>query len=121
MITFKQEITVSEELVKGLAKELGWQETLTRQIEVVDDDTTDPVTTHFETEEYDNPETFIQFIDKRAKEHTSNFFKPYGEKIVKEELEKTGVLNQVETTKAQIEESVLKPVLESLTSEVIEE
>ena len=120
MITFKQEITVSEELVKGLAKELGWQEKLTRQNTVVDDDTTYPVTTHFEDEEYDNPETFIQFVDRKGKEHSVNFFKPYGEKIVREELAKTGVLEQVEATKAQLEEAVLKPVLESLTSEVIE-
>ena len=119
MITFKQQITVSEELVTGLALFLGYQPTLTREITVVDDDTTDPVTTHIETEEYPNPETAEQFVDIKAKEHTSNFFKPFGEKLVQDELVKLGLDEQKKQAQTQLEEAIIAPVVTGLTSEVI--
>jgi hypothetical protein len=129
-LTFKQELTVTEELAKGFAIYLGWKEKLTRQITVVDDDTTDPVTTHFADEEYDNPETFIQFVDRKGKENTLNFYKPYSDLVVAQELEKTGIPQQIqhveqeaqtvlENAKTEIENAVVKPIMDSLTSEVV--
>jgi hypothetical protein len=118
MITFKQQFTFDEDSVKGFAKHLGWQEKLTRQIEVVDDETVDPVTTHFETEEYDNPETFIDFVDKKAREHTLRFTKQWAENLVYIEIEnqKQSVEN---TIKTQLENDIIKPVEDALSSEVI--
>ena len=116
-ITFKQEFTFNEDAVKGFALHLGWKEKLTRQIRVVDDDTTDLVTTHFEYEEYDNPQTFVQFIEEKAREHTLLFTKSWAQKI------KQDYLNvQVDEFKATIEpsldEQIIKPVDDALTSEI---
>lgn len=60
MITFKQQITVPEELVQGIAVELGWEE----ELEIT-------------------PE---QFVDLKAKEHTARFFLPFGQKLVEQQL-----------------------------------
>lgn len=115
MITFKQQITVTEELVTGLSIFLGYKPTLTKENEVVDDDSTDPVTTHIETEEYPNPETAEEYVDKLAKAHTANFFKPFGDKLVQDELVKLGINEQ----KAQIENAIIKPVEEALVTQII--
>lgn len=60
MITFKQQITVPEELVQGLAIDLGWGEDLGITAE--------------------------QFVDQRAKAHTANFFLPFGRSLVEQQL-----------------------------------
>ena len=92
-ITFKQEFTYPEELVKGFATFLGWQEKLTRQIEVTDDDTTTPITTHIENEEYDNPQSFVDFVDEKAREHTLLFTKSWAESLKADgRLAKPGVV-----------------------------
>ena len=48
MIKFKQEITVPDELVRGLAIDLGWEE----KIEID------------EANSVDNTESYIDFVDK---------------------------------------------------------
>jgi hypothetical protein len=116
MITFKQQITVPEELVQGLAIELGWTPTLTRQVEVIDDDTTTPPTTHFETEEYENPQSAEDFVDEKAKEHTTQFFLPFGEKLVAQAIAEAEA--QVEQAKEQAREQIIKPILEALTTTI---
>lgn len=116
-ITFKQEFTFNKDAVKGFALHLGWKEKLTRQIRVVDDDTTDPVITHFEDEEYDNPQTFVQFIEEKAREHTLSFTKSWAQKLKQDYLNA-----QVEEFKAGLEptldEQIIKPVEDALTSEI---
>ena len=108
-ITFKQQFTFNEEAVKGFATFLGWQEKLTKQIEIIDDETTTPVTSHFENEEYDNPQTFIQFVEEKAREHTLLFTKSWAEKLKQDYLNA-----QVNEFKAQVEptlnEQIIKPV-----------
>ena len=118
MITFKQQFTYPEELVIGFALFLGWKEKLTRQIEIVDDSTTDPVTTHFETEEYDNPQSFTEYVDMKAREHTLLFTKSWAEKL------KQDYLNvQVDEFKAKVEPSlnaqIIKPVEDALITEIV--
>lgn len=117
-ITFKQQFTFNENSVKGFAIHLGWSEKLTRQIEVVDDETTDPVTKHFENEEYDNPQTFVEFVEEKAREHTLSFTKSWAQKLKQDYLSV-----QVEEFKATIEpsldEQIIKPVEDALTSETI--
>lgn len=119
MITFKQQITVPEELVTELAVFLGYEPTLIKQITVVDDDTTDPVTTHFEEEKYPNPESAEQYVDRFAKEHTANFFKPFGDKLVQDELVKLGLDKQKKQAQTEIELQLIAPVMKGLTTEVI--
>lgn len=121
MITFKQQITVPEELVEGLAVFLGYKPTLTRINEIVDDDTTDPVTVHHEEEEYPNPETAIEYIDKLAKENTAKFFKPFGEKLVQDELTKLGIDEQKKQAEAQLEQAIVMPVMDALITEIVKD
>lgn len=118
MITFKQQFTFNEDAVKGFATHLGWQEKLTRQITVIDDNTTIPVTTHNEAEEYDNPQTFTEYVDMKAREHTLLFTKSWAQKL------KTDTLNaQVDEFKANIEPTlytqIIQPVEDALTSEIV--
>lgn len=117
-ITFKQQFTFNESAVKGFAIHLGWKEKLTRQVEVVDDETTDPVTKHFESEEYDNPQTFVEFVEEKAKDHTLSFTKSWAQKLKQDYLNA-----QVEEFKAGVEptldEQIIKPVEDALTSEII--
>ena len=118
MITFKQQFTYPEELVKGFAIYLGWKEKLTRQVEIIDDDTTTPITIHLEMEEYDNPQSFIDYVDVKAREHTLLFTKSWANKL------KTDALNaQVDEFKANIEPTlytqIIQPVEDALTSEIV--
>lgn len=120
MITFKQQFTFQAEAVKAFAIYLGWKEKLTRRIEVVDDDTTVPVTTHFEAEEYDNPQTFAEFVDEKAREHSLLFTRQYAEHL------KTEILQaQINTLKEESESTlyaeIVAPVEQALISEIIEE
>lgn len=64
MITFKQQITVSEELVQGMAHNLGWHSEL-----------------HTETPE--------EYVAKKAKEYMTGFFIPFGEQLVAQQLSET--------------------------------
>jgi hypothetical protein len=119
-ITFKQQFTFEKNAVKGFALHLGWQEKLTRQIEVVDDDTTTPPTIHLENEEYDNPQTFSEFVDEKAREHTLLFTKSWAQT-----LKDSYLSQQVNEFKATIEPSlnaqIIQPVEDALVSEIIEE
>lgn len=119
-ITFKQQFTFNEEAVMGFAIHLGWQDKVTRQIEVVDDATTTPVTTHFATEEYNNPQTFTEYVEEKAREHTLLFTKSWGERIKKQYLNA-----QVDEFRSTIEPSlnaqILKPIEDALISEIIVE
>jgi hypothetical protein len=60
MITFKQQITVQEELVTEFAQYLGWQEG------------------NISAEEY---------INQKSKQHMADFFLPFGYKLVNESLQ----------------------------------
>lgn len=115
MITFKQTITVSDELVQGLAVFLGYQPTLTRDLPL---DPEREVRTEIQTEEYPNPETAEEYVDRLAKDHTANFFKAFGDKLVQDELTKLGIDEQKEQSKKQLEDAVIKPVTEVLITEV---
>jgi hypothetical protein len=117
MITFKQQITVPKELVQGLALDLGWTPKLTRQVEIVDDDTTEPITVHSEDEEYPNPVSAEEYIDQKAKEHTQNFFLPFGEKLVEQAV--ASAQAQVEHAKEMAQEQIIEPILQALTTEIV--
>jgi hypothetical protein len=109
MITFKQQITVPNELVLGLALELGWKESFTytnnEGVEVTEQ----------------NPQTAEQFVDERSKQHTMNFFIPFGIKLVEQEIKKLGFDEQKEQARAQIMQQIIKPVTDALTTEVLKE
>jgi hypothetical protein len=109
MITFKQEITVPEELVIGLAIDLGWKDVIETS-EVGENGLA--ITKYIE-----NSETAVQFIDRLSKQHTINFFKPFGDKLVAQELKKTGVEEQVQQTKEALEAQIIKPIVEGLVTE----
>ena len=113
-ITFTHTFTFPKDKVKNFAIFLGWQEKLTRQIEVLDDNN---VVINFEDEEYDNPETFSEYVDKLAKEHTLTFTKQWANKLKEDYINA-----QVAELKAQIEpvadEEIVKPVENALTTTV---
>lgn len=111
MITFKQQITVQEELVEGLATFLGYQSTIIKEFEKEDGSK--------DIENVFNPETPIEFIDRLAKEHTASFFKPFGEKLVQDELIKTGIDEQKKQVQEQIEAQIVTPIIEGLISDVV--
>lgn len=117
-IIFKQQFTYPEELVKGFAIFLGWKEKLTKQVEIVDDNTTTPITVHFKEEEYNNPQTFLQYVDEKAREHTLLFTKSWAENLKQEQLE-----SEVSLFKATLEPSlnaqIIKPVEDALISEIV--
>lgn len=113
MITFKQQITVSEELVNALAIDLGYKPMLTRQIQT--EEFIDPAP----TEEYPNPQSAEEFIDNLSKQHTINFFKPFGDKLVAQEIAKLGFAEQEAQARTQLEAQIITPVVESLTTEVV--
>lgn len=119
MITFKQQITVSEELAHGLALDLKYQPTLTRQIEIVDDAEATPPLTHFEIEEYENPESAVQYVERLAKEHTAKFFLPFGEKLVAQAI--ADAQAQVEQAREQAKAQIIDPIVDALVTEVITE
>jgi len=120
MITFKQEFTFPEEAIQGFALFLGWQEKLTRQVEIVDQEETETQgrLTHFDNEEYDNPESFTELVARRAVEHSSTFTKSWAEK-----LKQDAINSQLEELRATIEPTlyaqIVQPVEEALTSEIL--
>lgn len=116
-ITFKQEFTFPEESVKGFALFLGWIEKFTRSIAIVDENGVD--TGNFEIEEYDNPETYIQYVERLSIEHTQKFTKAWAEKL-KEDYLNTQVESFKEQTEPALYEQIIKPVEDALISEVIE-
>lgn len=116
-ITFSQHFTFPEESVKGFAIYLGWKEKLTRQIEIIDDETTTPATGHFENEEYDNPQSFTEFVEEKAREHTLLFTKSWAEKL-KQEYLNTQVDNFKGTIEPTLYEQIIKPVEDALVSEI---
>jgi hypothetical protein len=119
-ITFKQQFTYPEESVKGFALFLGWQERLSREIEVVDDDTTTPITTHKSLEEYDNPQTFSSFVEHAAKEHSLKFIRSWAENIAQSELHNQ-IIAITNVTGAELHNQIVTPVEDALVSEVITE
>lgn len=121
MITFKQQFTFEETSVKNFAIHLGWKETLTRQITVVDetDEEGNATSSHFETEEYANPETFTEFVDKKAKEHSMGFIKSWAEKLKSDYMD-AQIKELRDTAEPQLDLEIIKPVEDALTSEVIE-
>jgi len=86
MKTFKQQITVSDELVVGFALYLGWVE----EMEIT-------------------PE---EFVNQKSKEYMQNFFLGFGRKLVEDQLAEA---------KNQLEQTIIKPVQDALTTEVVEE
>jgi hypothetical protein len=108
MITFKQELTVSEELVQGLAYELGWTDSIQVQ----------EVGTPFETSQ-ENPESYTEFVQRKAREHMIEFFLPFGEKLVTQEIINQGIEEQMKQAKAQIEAQIVAPIIEGLITEVV--
>lgn len=118
-ITFKKQLTASEELVQGLAIFKGYELVLKRVIEVVDDEATDPVTVHHEEEEYQNPESPQEYVDRLLDDHIKEFYIPFGQKMVEDELAKLGIDEQKAQAKAQIEQAVITPVNDALTGEII--
>lgn len=117
-ITFKQQFTFNEEAVMGFALYLGWQEKLTRVIEVVDDETTTPVTTHFANEEYNNPQTFTEYVDEKAREHTLKFTKSWGE-TMKENMIHAQTMQFRASLEPSLDEQILKPIEDALISEIV--
>lgn len=120
MITFKQEFTFPDEAIQGFALFLGWQEKLTRQVEIVDQEETELLgrLTHSENEEYDNPETSTEFVSRRAVEHSSVFTKSWAER-----LKQDAINSQIEALRATIEPmlytQIVRPVEDALTSEIV--
>jgi hypothetical protein len=112
MIQIKKAYTYedTEENILFWATSKGYQPTLTRQIEVVDDDTTEPPTVHFETEEYPNPESVesfcVRYFDELIKKEITSPIKAQVEKSVREQLEADFKAN-IETLTAQKESEVL--------------
>lgn len=97
MITFKQQITVEQDLVDGLAQSLGYGPTII-------------VRQGGDLLTQTNPETTIEFIDRLAKKHTENFFLPFGKKLVEQQLA---------VPKAQLEQLIINPVMNALVTEVV--
>jgi len=116
MITFKQQFTFNENAVKGFATFLGWQEKLTRQIIVQDDE----VTTHFEDEEYDNPESFTEYVERKAVEHSLEFTKSWANKLKQDEIERQ-VSELKESIEMPLHTAIVQPVEDALISEIIYE
>ncbi len=116
MITFKQQITVPEELVGGLAEFLGYEQILKTEFPL-DEPTKDG--DYFEIREEKNPESAEEYVDRKAKEHTQGFFKPFGDKLVELELAKLGIDEQKQEAKEQIEKRIIDPVINNLFTEII--
>jgi hypothetical protein len=110
-ITFKQQFTFNEEAVKGFAIHLGWKEKILVPVEE-----NNP---YSQMEEIDNPQTFIDYVDEKAREHTLLFTKSWANKLKDEYLNA-----QIQTLKDDVEPTlylqIVKPVEDALTSEIIE-
>lgn len=84
---------------------------------MVDDETTDPITTHFENEEYDNPQTFSQFVDEKAKAHSLAFTKSWAETLKQQEIDRQ--VNELkETIEPTLHNQIVQPVEDALVSEI---
>ena len=119
MITFKQQFSYEEEAVKGFAVFLGWKEKLVRRVlkEVTSNlEGVESTISTYENEEYDNPETYVQYVERKSKEHSELFTLAWAKSLVKEQVRLHGEL-QRETIEAQI----LLPVKEALIVETIME
>lgn len=121
MVTFTQTFTFPESSVKGFAEYLGWQEKLSRQITVVDEETDGVlIASHFETEEYDNPQTFAEFVDERAKAHSLSFTKSWAETLKQQEIDMQ--VNELrDSIEPTLQAQIVQPVEDALTSEIISE
>ena len=86
----------TEEITNQFALYLGYNPTLTRNIEIVDDEETTPPTVHFELEEYPNPETAEEYVAKRKAEHDDLFYAGFKSMLVDAKFkEKTaGLMNE---------------------------
>lgn len=120
-ITFKQQFTFPAESVKGFALFLGWTESLKRTITVVDesDGEGNPIASHFEEEEYPNPETYSGFVAKKAREHSLNFTKQWAQKL-KEDAKEEQLSQLRDSLEPQLHEQIIKPVEDSLVDEFVE-
>lgn len=96
MITFKQQLTVPEELVQGLALQLGYQTELPEEGGVL----------------VPNPQSAEDFIQERAREHMENFFLPYGQILIEEQLK---------SARQQLAQQIIGPIREAFVTEVIHE
>lgn len=112
-VTFKQQFTFPTESVKNFAIFLGWEEKLKRSVPKLDEEGKDMG--DFIIEEYDNPETFVEFVEQRAKEHTLQFTKRWAEKL-KSDIIAQQVAQKIEPT---LNEQIVKPVEDALISEVV--
>jgi hypothetical protein len=118
-ITFKQQFTFEEEAVKGFALFLGWKEKLFNQIEVTDQEATDTQAklTHFEQEEVDNTETYIDYVSRRAKENSLAFTKQWAEKL-KQDYISTQLSDLQTKIEPTLQAQIIKPVEDALITEV---
>jgi hypothetical protein len=107
MTTFKQQLTVSEELVHAMALDLGykseyeWEENGEKKVA-------------------QNPQTPEQFIDELAKQNTINFFVPFGLKLVESEFKKLGFEEQERQIREQLKAQIMQPVIDTLVTEIEE-
>ncbi len=108
-ITFKKQLTASEELVLGLAQFKGYMTDVF--VEVEGEETT--VTP--------NPESPAQFIDRLLDEHIKAFYLPFGNILVQAELDKLGIDEQKRQAEEQLKIGIIKPVNDALTGEIIVE
>lgn len=115
-ITFTQTFTFPEQSVKGFAIYLGWQEKLTQKVETWTDELWWPI---FTTEEYDNPQTFAEFVDEKAKAHSLSFTKSWAEMLKQQEIDRQ--VNELkETIEPGLHDQIVQPVEDALMSEIIE-
>ena len=108
----------------GLALDLGWTEKLTRQITVVDDAKTDPVTIHFENEEYANPESYTDFVDRESTEYFKKFFAAFAQKLMDSKLMELGFdaeIQAAEERKAQAKEQALLEIVAPIEGTIVSE
>lgn len=122
-ITFKQQFTFPEEAIIGFAKFMGWEEKKTREVMITvesdpEDETTSEPTVRYEQEEYDNEETYVAFVERKAVEHSQKFTVAWAET-----LKNQYIAEKIEALKAELEpqlhEQIIKPVEEALKSEII--
>ena len=106
--TFKKQLTASEDLVQGLAQFKGYMTNISI-IEPGQEPSVIP-----------NPESPVAFIDRLLDEHIKAFYVPFGQTLVKVELDKLGIDEQKRQAQEQIENVIIKPVNDALTGEIIE-
>jgi hypothetical protein len=107
-ITFKQQFTFNEEAVMGFAIFLGWRDMIETQSEYKDGEMARTIM-------IENPESFTDFVDRKAREHSLEFTKSWAEKLKQDYINKT----VAENIEPQLHEQIVKPVEDALISEVI--